>query len=93
VNATARERQLSGSRPHRVVDSDGGEGVREKERERERGRVAMSPADPTGAIADPGLAGRCRHQPTPFLPARSNQRRSHNFGDQRRSSEFFAALR
>jgi len=51
----------------------------------------MSPADPTGAIANPGLAGRCRHQPTPFLPAHSSRCRSHNFGDQRRPLEFFAA--
>ena len=38
VNATARERQLSGSRPHRVVDGNGGEGTREKERKRDRER-------------------------------------------------------
>jgi len=45
----------------------------------------MSPANPTSAIADPGLAGRCRHQPTPFLPARSSRRHSHNFGGPRRA--------
>jgi len=60
-----------------VVDNVGGKSEREKEREREREKVAMNPADPMGAIVDPGLAGRCRHQPTPFLPARSSQ--PHNF--------------